>query len=50
MLKYLAALLEKLYRILNPKSFINYINSGDALPPPLTREEEQALIARLVNG
>lgn len=50
MLKYLAALLEKLYHILNPKSFINYINSGDALPPPLTREEEQALIARLVNG
>ena len=50
MLKYLAALLEKLYRILTPKSFINYINSGDALPPPLTREEEQALIARLVNG
>ncbi len=50
MLKYLAALLEKLYLILNPKSFINYINSGDALPPPLTREEEQALIARLVNG
>ena len=49
MLKYLAALLEKLYHILNPKSFINYINSGDALPPPLTREEEQALIARLVN-
>ena len=42
--------LEKLYHILNPKSFINYINSGDALPPPLTREEEQALIARLVNG
>lgn len=50
MLKYLAALLEKLYLILNPKSFINYINSGDALPPPLTREEEQAFIARLVNG
>lgn len=50
MLKYLAALLEKLYHILNPKSFINYINSGDALPPPLTREEEQALMARLVNG
>ena len=50
MLKYLAALLEKLYHILNPKSFINYINSGDALPPPLAREEEQALIARLVNG
>ena len=50
MLKYLAALLEKLYRILDPKSFINYINSGDALPPPLTREEEQALMARLANG
>lgn len=50
MMKYLAALLEKLYRILNPKGFINYINSGDALPPPLTREEEQALMARLVNG
>ena len=50
MLKYLAALLEQLYHILNPKRFINYINSGDALPPPLTREEEQALIARLVNG
>lgn len=50
MMKYLAALLEKLYRILNPKGFINYINSGDALPPPLTREEEQSLMARLVNG
>lgn len=50
MMKYLTALLEKLYRILNPKGFINYINSGDALPPPLTREEEQSLMARLVNG
>ena len=47
MLEKLYKLLAKLYIHSDIQNAINYINSGEALPPPLTREEELALIVRL---
>ena len=29
---------------------IHYINSGEALPPPLTKEEENVLMEELLKG
>ncbi len=43
-------LLEKLYIFLQEKRDIGYINVGDALPPPLNKEEETETIRRLSEG
>lgn len=40
-------LLERLYRIFSIRKHVWYVNSGTALPPPLSRDEEVELIGRL---
>lgn len=47
---YLYKLLTKLYRILGIKEPLYYVNSGEALPPPLSKEEERDLICALAGG
>ena len=47
----LRRLLDRLRRLLRPEAgSIRYIGGSDVLPPPLSREEEQALTARLAEG
>ena len=46
---------DRLYRLLEalgfaPPGTVHYIGGGDTLPPPLSREEENALLARLEQG
>ena len=50
MLKFIAALFQKLYLKLRLARGLYYINSSEALPPPLSREEEMELIGKLANG
>ena len=47
--------LDRLYRLLEalgfaPPGTVHYIGGSDTLPPPLSREEENALLARLEQG
>ena len=42
--------LERLYALLGLAAPVFYVNSGEALPPPLTREEENACIEALAAG
>ena len=46
---------DRLYRLLEalgfaPPGTVHYIGGSDTLPPPLSREEENALLARLEQG
>ncbi len=43
-------LLERLYTLLKERGEIGYVNVGDALPPPLSKEEEAETIRRLSCG
>ncbi len=47
MLELIYALLQRVYRSIDIASALYYVNSGEALPPPLSKEEEQRLIAAL---
>ena len=40
-------LLERIYRRIGIKAGVYYINTGETLPPPLSREEEAVLMQRL---
>ena len=50
MMKFIAKLLIKLYRLLGIKAGAYYVNSGEALPPPLSKDEEASCIETLANG
>lgn len=43
-------LLEKVYFRLGIGAPVYYVNTGEALPPPLSRQEEEAYMARLAAG
>ncbi len=43
-------ILSGLYRLLKLGKPVYYVNSGEALPPPLSREEESACLCRLGAG
>ncbi len=45
-----APLLALVYRLLGVSSPLYYVNSGEALPPPLSREEEEACMGALAGG
>ncbi len=45
-----AALLNWFYRLIGLASPLYYVNSGEALPPPLSKEEEEACIGALADG
>ena len=47
---HLLSLLCRLYCFLLAPSAAHYINGGPSLPPPLTPEQEKALLARLMAG
>ena len=36
-------------RLIRPEGTVAYIGGSDSLPPPLTREEEAALFARMAS-
>lgn len=48
-MKILQTIRQLFRRILKP-SAVHYINGSDTLPPPLTKEEEAAVFARLAEG
>ena len=50
MMKFIVGLIIKLYRLLKLKAGAYYVNSGEALPPPLSKEEEASCIETLANG
>ncbi|MBR0156929.1 MAG: RNA polymerase sporulation sigma factor SigE [Clostridia bacterium] len=50
MLKLLRRVLSALYKHLCPGGEVNYIGTGESLPPPLSKEEELALSERLTAG
>ena len=47
---HLLSLLCRLYCFLLTPSAAHYINGGPSLPPPLTPEQEKALLARMMAG
>ncbi len=47
---FLYRMLEKLYKLLGEKNDIGYVSVGDALPPPLSKEEEEETMRRLSQG
>lgn len=49
-MRWMKVLLERLRRWLMPACTVDYINGSDTLPPPLTREEEEAVFRRLKEG
>ena len=49
-LHHLLSLLCRLYCFLLAPSAAHYINGGPSLPPPLTPEQEKALLARMMAG
>ena len=48
--KFFVRLLSKLYEWLGVRSPLYYVNAGEALPPPLSREEEAECIRALGEG
>ncbi len=50
MQRFFARLLARLYRRLGLASALYYVNAGEALPPPLSREEESECIHALGKG
>lgn len=50
MQRFFARLLARLYRRLGLASVLYYVNAGEALPPPLSREEESECIHALSEG
>lgn len=50
MQRFFARLLARLYRRLGLASALYYVNAGEALPPPLSREEESECIHALGEG
>ena len=50
MQRFFARLLARLYRRLGLASALYYVNAGEALPPPLSREEESECIPALGEG
>ena len=50
MLNVIYEALLRLYMALGGGGSIHYINSGEALPPPLTKEEENGLMEELLKG
>lgn len=50
MQRFFARLLARLYRRLGLASALYYVNAGEALPPPLSREEESECIHALSEG
>ena len=50
MRKFFFRLLAALYRHLGIAAPLYYVNAGEALPPPLSREEESACIRALGEG
>ena len=50
MKKLFAALLEKIYKLFGIAGPVYYVNCGEALPPPLSKEEEAECISALANG
>ena len=49
MKKLFAALLEKIYKLFGIAGPVYYVNCGEALPPPLSKEEEAECISALAN-
>lgn len=51
-MRFFTKLLSLLYSFLgmNKRAPLYYVNSGEALPPPLTKEEELEVLSRLTNG
>ena len=49
-LHHLLSLLCRLYCFLLAPSAAHYINGGPSLPPPLTPEQEKALLTRMMAG
>ena len=49
-MKFIRRLLQKLYSALGIAAPVYYVNSGEALPPPLTRPEEEECVQRLASG
>ena len=49
-LHHLLSLLCRLYCFLLAPSAAHYINGGPSLPPPLTPEQEKALLIRMMAG
>ena len=47
---HLLSLLRRLYCFLLAPSAAHYINGGPSLPPPLTPEQEKALLTRMMAG
>ena len=47
MKKLFAALLEKIYKLFGIAGPVYYVNCGEALPPPLSKEEEAECISAL---
>lgn len=47
---FLCKLLLRLYARIDIRGALYYINSGEALPPPLTKEEEAQLMRALIHG
>ena len=43
-------LLQRLWARLSWTGGVHYLNGGPGLPPPLTPEEEKALLARMADG
>lgn len=50
MKKLFAALLEKIYKLFGIAGSVYYVNCGETLPPPLSKEEEAECISALANG
>ena len=50
MIKWFKRLIEKILCKLQPVPEIDYINGPELLPPPLSKEEETALLERFSNG
>ena len=50
MIKWIKKLIEKILCKLQPVPEIDYINGPELLPPPLSKEEETALLERFSNG
>ena len=50
MFKRFGDLLQRLWARLSWTGGVHYLNGGPGLPPPLTPEEEKALLARMADG